>query len=387
MALIIREKSLLKNLIDDFPICRDLNYLNAASIGPVPEPIINKSTKFSADIAKGGTKTLTEEKEDMIYDGLREEGSRLFKCDPNDVAAFNSVSEALNCVTWSLELTKGKLVSTNIEFPSVTYPALRMAHKEKKVYTKLIQAENWLVPLENMLREIDDSTKAVFITHVENLTGQVHDIKRIAERAHEVGAVVIVDGIQAAGYIPLDMDELKVDVYITGSYKWLCAPFGTSIAYISKELYDDIDPLFVGWRTSEEIWDFNAEKITYPSSARKFEYSTSAYGVKLGMVESIKYMRTLGIENIYRHDMKLDAILREELALFKGLDMISIEDHGPIATFRVEGTDSSVVKKKLQELDRPVELSVRNGLIRISPHLYNTEKDVMELIDGLKQII
>jgi selenocysteine lyase/cysteine desulfurase len=377
----------LKDPSDNFPVCKTLNYLNAASIGPVPQSIIDKSTEFAADIARGGTKTLTEEKEDMIYDGLREEGSRLLNCRPDDVAAFNSVSEAINCIAWSLELTEGNLVSTNIEFPSVTYPAIRIAQKEKKVSTKLVEAENWLVPIDKIVSEIDDLTKAVFITHVENLTGQVHNIKRIVERAHEVGAVVIVDGIQAAGYIPLDMDKLKVDVYITGSYKWLCAPFGTSIAYISKELYDEIDPLFVGWRTSEDIWDFNAEIITYPSTARKFEYSTSAYGVKLGMVESIKYLRSFGIDNIYRHDMKLDSILREELALIKGLDMISIEDHGPIVTFRVIGTDSSIIKKKLQELDRPVELSVRNGLIRVSPHLYNTEKDVMEFINGLKQAL
>ena len=200
----------MNDLSDDFPICKTFNYLNAASIGPVPDPIIDKTTKFSAVIAKGGTNTLTEEREDMIYDGLREEGSRLFKCDPNDVAAFNSVSEALNCITWSLELTKGKLVSTNIEFPSVTYPALRMAQKEKNISTKLVQAENWLVPIEKILGEIDDYTKAVFITHVENLTGQVHDIKQIAERAHEVGAIVIVDGIQAAGYIPLDLSLIHI---------------------------------------------------------------------------------------------------------------------------------------------------------------------------------
>jgi selenocysteine lyase/cysteine desulfurase len=377
----------LRDLTNDFPICKELNYLNAASIGPVPDPIIEKSTKFSADIAKGGTKTLTEEREDMIYDGLREEGGRLFNCQPEDIAVFNSVTEALNCVAWSLELNDGKLVSTNIEFPSVTYPALRMAHKEIKISTTLVPAKNWNVPLDDILNEIDHSTKAVFITHVENLTGQVHDIKRIAERAHEVGAVVIVDGIQSAGYIPLDMDKLKVDVYITGSYKWLCAPFGTAIAYISKELYNDIDPLFVGWRTSEEIWDFNAEKISYPSTARKFEYSTSAYGVKLGMVEAIKYMHNLGIENIYKHNMRLDAILREELAQFKFLEIISIEEHGPIITFTVNGKDNMEIKRRLHENDRPVELSVRNELIRISPHLYNTENDIQEFIDGLKQVV
>jgi selenocysteine lyase/cysteine desulfurase len=105
------------------------------------------------------------------------------------------------------------------------------------------------------------------------------------------------------------------------------------------------------------------------------------------MVEAMKYMRHIGIDNIYRHDMKLDSILREEMASFKGLEMISIEDHGPIITFRVEGKDSSVIKRNLQQLDRPVELSVRNGLIRVSPHLYNTETDVIEFIEGLKQAL
>jgi selenocysteine lyase/cysteine desulfurase len=377
----------MRNLSADFPICETLNYLNAASIGPVPQPVIDSSTKFAADIAQGGTKTLDEEKEDLVYDGLREEGGKLFNCKPNDIAAFNSVSEAINSIAWSLELKEGKLISTNIEFPSVTYPALRMSLKEEKITTKLVNAVNWYVPIDKITDEIDDSTKAVFITHVENLTGQIHDIQQIAERAHEVGAVIIVDGIQAAGYIPLDMQKLDIDVYITGSYKWLCAPFGTAIAYISKELYDDLDPLFVGWRTSEEIWDFNAEKITYPSTARKFEYSTSAYGVKLGMVESIKYLRKIGIEKIFDHNMRLDNILRDELQKFEGLDLIKIDEHGPIVTFSIKNKDSSVINRKLKLLDRPIELSVRNRLIRVSPHLYNTEEDIVEFIEVLKQVL
>lgn len=378
---------MMKSLSTDFPICETLNYLNAASIGPVPQPVIDKSTEFAASIAQGGTKTLDEEKEDLVYDGLREEGSKLLACSPDDVAAFNSVSEAINSIAWSLEIKEGKLISTNIEFPSVTYPALRMAQGNDKIRTTLVEAENWEVPIDKLLAEIDESTKAVFITHVENLTGQVHDIKRIAEKAHDVGAVVIVDGIQAAGFIPIDVKRLGVDVYIAGSYKWLCAPFGTAIGYISKELYDTLDPLFVGWRTSEEIWDFNAEKITYPSTARKFEYSTSAYGVKLGMVESIKYLRNIGIKRILDHDMKLDALLREELRQFDGLNLISIDEHGPIATFSLDDKDGYEIGKKVKQLERPIELSVRNGLIRISPHLYNTEEDIHQFIEGMKQVM
>ena len=105
------------------------------------------------------------------------------------------------------------------------------------------------------------------------------------------------------------------------------------------------------------------------------------------MVESIKYLRQIGIEKIYRHDMKLDSILREELLQFEGLDMISLKDHGPIATFSTRGKDSVEISKKLKKLKRPVELSVRNGLIRVSPHLYNTEEDIIQFIEGYKQVL
>lgn len=377
----------MRDVSSDFPVCNKLNYLNAASIGPVPKQVIEASTRFSADIASGGTKTLTEEKEDMIYDGLREAGSRLFNCRPEDVAAFNSVSEAINCIAWSLGVKEGKLVSTNIEFPSVTYPALRMAAMDQNISAVLVEAKNWEVHLVDILDEIDETTRTVFITHVENLTGQIHDVKKIAEKAHDVGAAVIVDGIQAAGYIPLDINKLGVDAYITGSYKWLCAPFGTAIAYISRNLYEEIDPVFVGWRTSEEIWDFNAEMITYPSSARKFEYSTSAYGVKMGMVESIRYILSLGIGEIYKHNMGLDEMLRDELQQIKGVELLSIDSHGPIVSFTVKEKNSGMIKKSLQSLDRPVELSVRNELIRVSPHFYNSKMDINEFIDGLKKAI
>ena len=155
------------------------------------------------------------------------------------------------------------------------------------------------------------------------------------------------------------MEKLGVDVYITGSYKWLCAPFGTAIAFISKDLYDIIDPVFVGWRTSKVIWDFNAEEITYPSSARKFEYSTSAYGVKLGMVESIRYLLELGIENIYEHNMRLDKMLRDELEEIIGVELMRINDHGPIVSFTVSAR----------------------------AHLYNSENDIHEFVDGLKKAL
>ncbi|MBS7250877.1 MAG: aminotransferase class V-fold PLP-dependent enzyme, partial [Candidatus Freyarchaeota archaeon] len=216
----------IKEILGDFPIIEKVNYLNSASIGLVPRTVIERTKEFFVDLTKGGTLTLDEEKEALVYDGLRQEGAKLLGCDPDDIAIFNSVSEAMNSIAWSLDLRGGLVVSTGIEFPSVTYPWLRIARKEK-IEVKLVEAKNWSISVDDLLSEINEETRVVALSHVEYLNGQKWDIKKIAKQAHEVGAIIVVDGIQAAGYLPLNMREIAADVYITGSYKWLIAPFGT----------------------------------------------------------------------------------------------------------------------------------------------------------------
>ena len=375
-----------EELLNDFPTLKKVNYLSTASIGLVPEPVIRKTQEFFVEMAREGTLALDEEKEVMVYENLRKEGSELLNCHLEEIAVFNSVSEALNSIAWSLELKKGKLISTEIEFPSVSYPLIRIA-ENKDITVKFVKADNWAISLDDILNEIDNTTKVVFITHVEFLTGQQHDIKKIADYAHEFGSLVVVDGIQAAGYLPLDVRNSGVDVYITGSYKWLLAPFGTAIAYISKELYDTLTPAFVGWRSSENMWDFNAVELKFPPTAMKFEYSTSAYGVKIGLAESINYLRTIGINEIYNHNMKLTELLIDELTRINNINIVTPEEKGSIITFTIEGEDLRKIGKQLSNLERPIELSIRQNMIRISLHVYNTEEDVLHFVNNLKDSI
>ncbi len=376
-----------KEISNDFPTTKAVNYLSTASIGLVPNPVVEKTLEFSKDLAKNGTLTLSEEKEVMVYDNLRTTGSDLFGCDAQDIAVFNSVTEALNSIAWSLDINDGKIISTNIEFPSITYPWLRIADKKENIQVELISADNWCIPIEDILNAIDKETRVVFLSHVEYLTGQQHDIKKIAKQAHEFGALVVIDGIQAAGYIPLSMKDLGVDVYITGSYKWLLAPFGTAIAYISKDLCDTLTPVFVGWRSAEDMWNLNPVELKYPSTVRKFEYSTSAYGVKVGLAESIKYLQKVGIEKIHAHNWKLTERLRKELNSIEKIEIITPENRGSIITFKIDGKDSQDINRKLKKLKRPVELSIRQNMVRLSPHIYNTELDITDFINNLTQIL
>ncbi|MFX1284638.1 MAG: aminotransferase class V-fold PLP-dependent enzyme [Promethearchaeota archaeon] len=376
----------MEDVLSDFPTIEEVNYLSTASIGLVPNPVIEKTNDFFVEMARGGTLALDEETEVNIYDNLRTEGAKLFGCEPRDVAVFNSVSESLNTIAWSLELKEGKIISTNIEFPSVTYPGIRLA-EQRNIQVELIPAVNWVILTDDLLKAIDDSTKVVFLSHVEFITGQQFDLKEISNQAHEYGALVVVDGIQAAGYVPLNMKELNIDVYITGSYKWLLAPFGTAITYISKNLCETLRPAFVGWRTSENMWDFNPMELKYATTARKFEYSTSAYGVKIGLAESINYLLQIGIKSIQTHNMKLIDILLQELSLIEGIKIISPECRGSIVTFTIEGKESKEINEKLRSLKRPIELTIRQNMIRVSPHIYNTEEDIIDFVTNLKQII
>lgn len=375
-----------KDILYDFPTRKRFNYLSTASIGLVPNPVIDIIKDHFTTLSHGGTASFDEEMEVLVYDNLREEGAKLLQCNKNDVAVFNSVSEAMNIVAWSLELDAGKIVTTTIEHPTVTYPWLRIASKNT-LYVELVEADNWFIDIDNLLNKIDSQTKIVVISHVEYLSGQKFDLAHISKKAHDVGALLIVDGIQAAGYTPLDVDKWNVDVYITGSYKWLCSPFGSAIAFISKKLYDKITPAFVGWRTPEDMWNFDAVNLTYAVTARKFEYGTSGYGVKVGLTESIRYLLNLGIQNIADHNQKLVKLLINELIGINGVEIISPSTRGSIITFRIEGKNIQEVGQRLRTLEKPVEMSIRQGMIRIALHFYNTESDIDHLVENLNKIL
>jgi selenocysteine lyase/cysteine desulfurase len=380
-------KMVFRQYSTDFPIIEKVNYLSTASIGLVPSVVIEKSTDLFRDLAQGGTLALNEEKEVMIYDSLRDEGALLLNCDNSDIAVFNSVSEAFNAIAWSLKLEQGKIISTRVEFPSVTYPWLRLA-SNNTIEIRLLEGKDWCISNDELISEIDEQTKIVALSHVSYLNGQKYDLAQITKTAHDVGALVIIDGIQAAGYTPLDVRKWDVDIYITGSYKWLCSPFGTAIAYVSKNLSEELEPALVGWRSVEEIWDFNAVNLNFASTARKFEYSTSAYGVKIGFAESIKYLRQIKIENINSHNAKLVDLLLIELSTIDEINIISPEDRGSIVAFRLNANrDLKHISESLRKLKRPIEFTIRQNMVRISPHIYNTEEDIMYFINSLKQAL
>jgi len=158
-----------------------------------------------------------------------------------------------------------KVVTTDLEYPSVVYPWLRRKLGVKVHYVKNRDGK---ILLEDFEKAVDDKTVAVAVSHVEYVNGFRNDLKAIGEIAHEHGAYLIVDAIQAAGAIKIDVKRDDVDFLTTACYKWLLSPPGAGYLYVRKELIEKFEPPFVGWASVKsevfetiDFWDIWSLKL------------------------------------------------------------------------------------------------------------------------------
>ncbi len=370
-----------EDLLSEFPSLERYIYLNTASIGLVPKRTIRAIREFSERLMEEGAVYLDEEAEERVFEELRLRASELLGCREDEIAVFNSVTEAINSIAWALG-RGGKVLSTSLEFPSVIYPWMRVG-REKGWELELLEPRGFLIDEGELLSRIRRGFRAVCLSHVEFLTGQRFDLKALAERAHEVDALLIVDGIQAAGCIPIDVKALDVDIYITGSYKWLLGPMGAAVAYMRRDLAEELEPGIVGWRSVRDMWALNS-RLRYAEAARRFEYGTSSYDAKVGLAKSIEYLLELGLSRIHDHDMRVSGKLLEELSKLPGVSLITpAEGRGPIVTVETKGVRPEDLLREVSREGREVAASVRRGLLRFSVHLYNDSSEVEELAERL----
>ena len=270
---------------EDFPATKKYVYLNAASISLMPLPVLRKMSKFQDDLGLRATAWFDEEVETNALEDARTEAAKLIGA---EVALLSSTTEALCAVAWSLDFQRGdNVVTTDMEFPAVVYPWMRIG-KEKGVEVRLARNREGIVELADLEKLVDDHTKVLAISHVEYASGLRFNLKELHHLASEHGALLVVDAIQSLGVIPLNVKDERVDILASGAYKWLLGPFGTSILYIKRGLYEKLEPPFVGFRSTGKPFELRPTKLTYAKTARKFEYSTSNYVAMTGLAEAIK---------------------------------------------------------------------------------------------------
>ncbi|MER9435870.1 aminotransferase class V-fold PLP-dependent enzyme [Mesorhizobium sp. M0618] len=370
----------------DFPATAKLTYLNAANVALMPRAASDYVEAWQRDIAENGSLNFDEVAEDLVFDKVRGAFAKLIGAGPHDIAVASSASEFVSSIAWAVMPPAGtRIVTTDIVFPSTSYPWARVArHTGAEMH--YVAARDGVVDEEGLIAAIDERTSVVSISHVEYSTGQRFNLKRISDAAARVGAFFMVDASQSLGAVPLDVREVAIDALVTTSYKWLCGPFGVGLAYISPKRQQAMDPGITGWRSHSEIYDLQAERCVYHNDARRFEFSTMAYGCAGALAESIEYLHAIGIPNIMNRNLALaDQLIRG----ISGLDIhvvspLSREARSSIVSCKFPHIESKTVVQRLVE--KQIFVSPRRDYFRISPHLYNTSRDIDRLVEELAAI-
>jgi cysteine desulfurase / selenocysteine lyase len=373
----------------DFPVLEEVVYLNTGSIGLEPLPVQAAGEALGKQIAGRGTVGFDDEIEKRVGDVPRGAAARLLGADPTDVAVVTHATEALCQVAWWLKPEEGQnVVSADLEFPSVTYPWLRLA-RDTGVEVRLAPAldDPASFALDTIAAAVDERTAVICVSHVQYATGHRLDPAGLVELARSVGATLVLDATQSAGVVPLAAPGLGVDVLVTSGYKWLCSAPGAGVCYLRREVWEELDPPFVGWKSTEDAIAFDATTIPLANAARRLEYSTPAYAAGAALTAAVDYLLDLGIENVLEHDLALAAELREGLERL-GADVLTpAEDdrRAGIVIARFPGREGGAVAAALAEAG--VIVSPRLGAVRFSLHHFNDSADVEQALAALAAIL
>ena len=371
----------------DFPSAKNFVYLNAANVALMYSGAEKCIQDWFEDVALNGSNNFDENAEQNVFEVLHLAAARLINTSSENISAGSSATELLSSLAWAVSPTKDQnVVSTRIVFPSTVYPWQRVANSTG-CEVRLANENNNFVNVDDIIDLIDQDTKVVCVSHVEFSNGQAFDLDLLSQAAHEHDALFVVDATQSAGVIPIDVKKTPIDVLVAGAYKWLCGPFGAAFMYITSELLDKLEPGLVGFRSHENMWDLNASRLEYSKDAKKFEFSTMAFGCAIGLARSIDYLNTIGVKNIFDYNMQLCDILIEGLQSRNAVinSPLDKKNGSSIITAYFDGVDTETIIKSLKAAQ--IFVSNRAGSIRFSPHLYNNDIDIETTLTELDNII
>ena len=392
----------------DFPIFerqiqgKPLVYLDNAATTQRPRQVISAVRDFyeqrNANVHRA-VHTLSYEASLAYEEAHRRVAEFIGAAGPEEVIFTRNATEALNLVAyaWGLwELREGdEVLLTVMEHHSNIVPWLTL-RRLKGITLKFIDVDDHgRLKLEELPRLLPGQTRLVGVVHASNVLGTVNPVAEIAEEAHRVGALVLVDGAQAVPHLPVDVKELDCDLLAASGHKML-GPTGIGFLYGKRGLLEEMEPFLYGGDMIETV---TLEGASWNSLPWKFEAGTANIAGGIGLATAVDYLEGLGMERVYRHERRLLEYAWERLSRVEGLTLYGpppeeIERLG-IVTFNLEGVHPHDVATVLDSEGIAVRsghhcaqpLMARLGMefaVRASFYIYNTEEEVDRLIAALE---
>ena len=397
----------------DFPILdrkiRDgkrLIYLDSGATSQKPQVVIDAETNFyrlhNAAVHRGAHQ-LAEEATDA-YEGARTIVADFLNAEVDEVIFTKGATESLNLVAYSMGnalagnrfhlKTGDSIVVTEMEHHANLLPWQELAARTGATLKWFEVTAEGRLDLSSINSVIDDNTKVVALTHQSNVLGTINPLEAIAKRAHEVGAVVVLDACQSVPHMPVDVKALNIDFLAFSGHKAL-GPTGVGIFWGRSNLLADLPPFLTGGSMIENVTMTSA---TWAPAPRKFEAGVPNMAQAVGLGTAITYLTSIGMQAIYDHEIALTSYLLDGLSRLEDVHVVgplTTENRGGAISFTVGEIHPHDLGQYLDSLG----IAVRTGhhcawpltrklgvpaTTRASLYLYNTERDLDSLLDGIE---
>jgi selenocysteine lyase/cysteine desulfurase len=374
-----------------FPVLRRWNFLNHGGVTAIPrisaEAIQRYAEQAVSDVYIGTGWYAGIEK-------LRDLCAAIINSHRDEIALVKNTGEGLSIVANGIDWQPGDvIVTTAIEYPSNIYPWMEVCRRhgcELKMVPEEANVDgSRSVPIEPILEAAaDPRCRMVTISHVEFASGQRHDVARIGQFCRDRGILFCVDAIQSIGVLPADVRAMNIDYLSADGHKWMLGPEGAGFFYCRRELLDQTRPLSIGWSSVVDAQNYGDYNFTLRPDAARFECGTPNVPGLLGLKASLELLQSVGIEKIAARVKVLTDRLTEKLPR-KGYQVISPrgdENWGESWSGIVSFVSPEHDHKRIQEMlrtEKKIEIAFREKRLRASPHFYNTDEQIDQLVEAL----
>ena len=363
-------------------------YLNNASSSLIPISTIKAMTDFTLRYNNLGPDSF--ELASLVLEKstqLRQTISKLVNCKPEEVIFTSSVTEGINNVANGKSFTKDSNViirGTTHEHHANFYPWLRVGKKSE--LRSIPHDLNGFIDLSELEKRLDINTRLVALSHGLYNTGSILPIPEIGKILNEREIPFFLDAAQTVGCTEFDFVKTGADFVAFNGYKWLCGPMGIGVFICKKESASLLDPVNLA---GESAMIYDDSNLAYKDIPDKFQGGFRNFAAIVGLQNSISILTSMGIVNIRKKIISLANILREELSKIPGITLYGPEEESrrtSIVSFTLDGESPLEIAGQLE--DHGIVVAVREisekKLVRASPHFFNTESDMLKLVNAIK---
>jgi kynureninase len=369
-----------------FPILERTTYLISNSLGAMPQGVYDAMKGYADTWATRGVRAW-EERWWMLAAQVGDEIGALMNAQLGSVSTHQNVTTCQAVVASCFDFSgkRNKVVYSDMNFPSVMY--FWEAQQAYGARVHMVKTDDGItVPLERLLDAIDEQTLLVPVSHVIFRSSYIQDAKAIIEKAHKVGAHVVLDTFQSLGTVPVDVQALNVDFACGGVLKWLCGGPGVGYLYVRPDLGKTLQPRFTGWFAHQNPFGFEVGPTRYSEPPFRFMNGTSHIPSLEAARPGLKIIAEVGIERIREKSQRQTSRL---VAMAEQLGWRINSPRNPEqrgGTVSIDMPDAERVCRELLQRDILVDYRPKAG-VRMAPHFYNKDEELDTAIAAVEEIL